>query len=69
MFPYTLAAVYPEKLNATNVAGILTAVLLGVILYSVGRREPRRRRLVQFGLALVVIGVALCAWLWVPRNL
>jgi ABC-type cobalamin transport system permease subunit len=69
MFPYTLVAVYPEKLNATNVVGILAAVLLGVILYSIGRREPQRRRLVQFGLGLVVIGVALFAWLWVPRNL
>jgi uncharacterized membrane protein YhhN len=69
MFPYTLVAVYPEKLNAPNVIGILAAELLGVILYSIGRRDPRRRRVLQLGLALVVVGVALFAWLWVPRNL
>jgi high-affinity Fe2+/Pb2+ permease len=69
MFRYTLAATYAEKLNTANIVGITTAILLGIVLHYVGRRVPQRRQLVQLGLALIAIGVALFAWLWVPRNL
>ena len=69
MLPRTLLAVYPEKLNATNIVGIVAAILLGVILYSVGRRGPQRGRLVPLGFALLIIGVALFGWLWVPEYL
>ena len=69
MFSPALAAIYPEKLNAVNAIAIAVAIVCGIILHVIGRREPQRRLLVQLGLALVVVGIALFAWLWVPRNL
>ena len=64
-----LAAIYPEKLNAVNATVIAAAIVFGIILHVIGRRKPTRRLLIQLGLILVVVGVALFAWLCVPRNL
>jgi uncharacterized protein YjeT (DUF2065 family) len=58
----------PEKLNMVNIAIGIGAVVVGVFVYYLTRRDPKKRIFAQMGLAMVIVGIVLFCWLWLKNG-
>ncbi|MEY2493258.1 MAG: hypothetical protein QOH24_2209 [Verrucomicrobiota bacterium] len=58
----------PEKINILNIATGIGAIILGVFVYYLMRRDSRKRLYAQMGLAMILVGVVLFCWLWLKNG-